>query len=499
MQNTHETDVLKAENLDQFFFGLKASLQTAVAQELPMHEVEQRVWNQLLTLGRQLLGHFLDQQGTGDVGESIELPDGRICRRLQEQHPRRYVSIFGEMQISRTGYGTREGQKIDFVPLDHRLQLPESPFSYVLQDWDQSFCVESPFATSARTIQRILGIKQSVDSLERMNAQVAQGVEHFRENRPMPGPAEEGELLVVGADGKGIVMRRDAKDPAPKSHRSKGDKASRKRMAIVGVAYSVDRYRRSPEEIVAALFRDRQPEPQPVRPEPQGKHVWASLSQGETSAINVVYPWLLNEVVERNRRLDKEMVCLHDGQESLWEARARHLPRTNSTDVLDLLHVTPRLWQLAHLFHKEGSDAAETFVRRRLLQVLQGNVDQVMRAVGAMARRRKLPAGKKRTLKTICNYFRNNRQRMHYAEYLEKGYPIATGVIEGACRHYVKDRMERAGMHWTPTGAQAMLDLRSVWLNGDWETYQEQYRQRETARLYPHGSVLEGIRFTMAA
>lgn len=498
MQNTHETDVLKAENLDQLFSGLKASLQTAVAQELPMHEVEQRVWTQLLTLGRQLLGHFLDQQGTGDVGETVELPDGRVCRRLQGQHSRRYVSIFGEMQISRTVYGTREGQKMDFVPLDHRLQLPQSPFSYVLQDWDQSFCVEEPFATSARTIERILGLKQSVDSLERMTAQMAEGVEHFRENRPMPGPDEEGELMVVGADGKGIVMRRSAKDPAPKSHRSKGDKASRKRMAIVGVAYTVDRYRRSPEEIVAALFRDPQPELKPVRPGPQGKHVWASLSQGETSAIDIVYPWLLNEVVERNPKLDKEMVCLHDGQESLWEARERQLPQTNSTDVLDLLHVTPRLWQLAHLFHKEGSDAAETFVRRRLLQVLQGDVDQVMRSVRGMARRRKLSAGRKRTLGTICNYFRKNQQRMRYAEYLEKGYPIATGVIEGACRHFVKDRMERAGMHWTPTGAQAMLDVRSTWINGDWDGYQEEYRHQENVRLYPYREVVQGVAFTIA-
>jgi hypothetical protein len=498
MQNTHETDVLVAENLDQLFSEIKAGLHNAVTQELPMHDVELMVWKQLLALGRQLLGHFLDQQGTGDLGETLKLPDGRVCRRLEEQHPRRYVSIFGELQISRTVYGSREGQKIDFVPLDNRLQLPEGPFSYVLQDWDQSFCVESPFATSARTIERILGIKQSVDSLERMNAHVAKGVEHFRENRPMPQPEQEGELLVVGADGKGIVMRRDAEDPTPRSHRGKGEKASRKRMAIVGVAYTVDRYVRSPEEIVAALFRDRQPEPKRERPQPQNKHVWAGLSRDDTSAIDVVYPWLLNEVVERNRKLDKEMVFLHDGQEALWEARDRHLPRTNATDIVDLLHVTPRLWQLAHLFHKEGSDGAEKFVRDRLLQVLRGDVDKVIRSVRALAGRRKLSANRKRTLTTICNYFQKNRERMRYADYLEKGYPIATGVIEGACRHFVKDRMERAGMHWTPAGAQAMLDVRSTWVNGDWEAYQAEYRRRETVRLYPHQSVLDGVSFAMA-
>lgn len=498
MQNTHESNVLKAESYDQVFSDLKASLRAALEQELPIHEVEWMVWKRLLALGRQLVSHFVDQLGCGDVGETVELPEGRVCHRLKELHPRRYVSIFGELKLSRTVYGSREGQKIDFVPLDHRLQLPESPFSYVLQDWDQSFCVEMPFATSARTIERMLGLKQSVDSLERMNAQMAEGIEHFRENRPMPEPEEEGELLVVGADGKGIVMRRGADDPAPKAHRSKGEKASQKRMAIVGVAYTVDRYVRSPEEIVAALFADPQPEPRPVRPQLRHKHVWASLARDDTSAIDIVYPWLLNEVVERNRARTKEMVCLHDGQEALWEARARHLPHSNSTNVLDLLHVTPRLWQLAHLFHKERSNAAETFVRERLLQVLHGKVDRVIRSVRALATRRKFPQSKKRTLSTICNYFRKNRERMHYADYLKKGYPIATGVIEGACRHFVKDRMERAGMHWTPAGAQAMLDVRSVWINGDWEGYQEEYQRRETARLYPYQHLLEGVSFEMA-
>ena len=146
-------------------------------------------------------------------------------------------------------------------------------------------------------------------------------------------------------------------------HRTKGEKASQKRMAIVGTAYSVERYVRTPEQIVAALFGDPQPAP-PPRPVPQNKHVWASLPRhgGDgvlTPAVDIVYPWLLNEVAERNPGLRKEMVCLHDGQESLWEARHRHLPKKNSTDILDLLHVTPRLWQAAHVFCREGSQEAE--------------------------------------------------------------------------------------------------------------------------------------------
>ena len=100
------------------------------------------LWKRMLQMGREALGLFLRLQGTGDMGETVSLPNGEEHQRLEELHERRYVSIFGEFQLRRVVYGSREKQKIEFVPLDNRLQLPESAFSYVLQDWDQSLCVE---------------------------------------------------------------------------------------------------------------------------------------------------------------------------------------------------------------------------------------------------------------------------------------------------------------------------------------------------------------------
>src|SRR5438105_14209324 len=98
-----------------------------------------------------------------------------------------------------------------------------------------------------------------------------------------------------------------------------------------------------------------------------------------------------------------------------------------------------------------------------------------------------------------CPFSPKNRQRMHYAEYLRAGYPIASGVIEGACRHLIKDRMERAGMHWTLAGAQAMLDLRSVWIGGQWQAFQEERLERETERLHPHRKLIAGeVYFALA-
>jgi len=500
MKMTQETDVLKWENVDQVYADLKSALQAAVQQGQPLHEVELALWKRVLQIGHEAFTQFFKLQGTGDMGETVELPDGRLCQRLQELHARRLVSIFGEFVLTRTVYGSREGQKIEFVPLDNRLQLPATIFSYVLQDWDQGFCAEEAFGQAAWMIERILGLKQSVDSLEHMNQHLAQQVQSFRENRPMPKPEEEGEIMVLGGDGKGVVMRRE--EPAPRGHRSKGEKASQKRMAIVGTAYTVARHLRTPEQVLAALFGDPQPKMSP-RPTPQHKHVWASLPQesedGEVAAVDIVYPWLLNEVAERNRGLVKEMVCVQDGQESLWAACERHLPQSQRTNILDVLHVTPRLWKAAHVFCQEGSAAAEQFMRERLLKVLQGRSDLVVRGLREMASKRQLTGAKKKTIASVCAYLEANRQRMHYDVYLGKGYPIASGALEGACRHLIKDRLERAGMHWTAAGAQAMLDVRSTLVNGDWERYQTYYREREIHTLYPYRQLVDGLSFGQAA
>jgi hypothetical protein len=491
------------QQMAEVFGQLQAFVDDAAAAGRPIHEVERGVWQQTLRLGNHCLATFLALQGDGDMGATVRTAQGQEWQRLEEHHERRYASIFGVFELRRVVYGSREGQKIEFVPLDNRLQLPAGAFSYVLQDWAQGLCVESAFGHVATTLERLLGLKLSVDSLEGMNKQMAERVEAYRSDRPAPVAESEGEFMVASADGKGVVMRRSEDDPAPAAHRTKGEKASQKRMATVASVYTVDRHVRTAEDVVAALFRDRREKP-PARPKPQNKHVWASLArvdaEGETSGTDVAHEAMLDELIARNwqrHAWQRPMIFLYDGQESLWEARRAHLPAAG-VGILDLLHVTPRLWQAAHVFHGEGSDAAEAFVRERCLRVLQGRVDGVVRGFREMATKRGLSAAKKKALAKICGYLEKNRERMRYDEYLARGYPIASGVIEGACRHLVKDRMERAGMHWRPDGAQAMLDVRSVHIDGDWEQYQAYRIERELQRLYPHRQLVEGTQYALA-
>lgn len=467
----------------------------------PIHEVELGLWDLTLRIGNESLRAFLASHGTGDLGETVTLPDERTVQRLEKLHARPYVSIFGRFELQRTVYGSREGQALDFVPLDNRLQLPESPFSHVLQDWDQSLAVEQPFAQVGQTIQRILKLKQSVDSLEGMNRQQAQDVGQFRDLQGSPPAAEEGEIVVVTADCKGIVIRGQGTKAVCGGERPAGQRANQKRMATVAAVYTVEPYRRTVDDVVAALFRDPDYEPGP-RPAPCHKRVWASLPKEgpePRSSTAVVFDWVWWEFAQRNPRLTRPTVCLCDGQESLWQACAESVLDDQRVEVLDLLHVTPRLWKAGKLLYGEKSKDVLPFVRQRVTQVLEGKVETVIRSLRRLAQERGLASAKKKALARICSYLNKNRQRMHYDEYLRQGYPIASGVIEGACRHLIKDRMERAGMHWTLSGAQAMLDLRSVWIGGQWQAFQEYRIEQETTRCYPHRDVVAGEAFFAVA
>src|SRR3989442_3360699 len=137
--------VLKAELLQHSVPQLVDQLAAALQDGKAVHRVEEELWDLLLQVGHRALGAFLHSHGSGDQGPTLTLPDGQEVRRLEELHTRRYVSIFGEFTLPRTVYGSREGQALAFVPLDNRLQLPESVFSYLLQDWDQALALEQAF------------------------------------------------------------------------------------------------------------------------------------------------------------------------------------------------------------------------------------------------------------------------------------------------------------------------------------------------------------------
>jgi hypothetical protein len=300
-------------------------------------------------------------------------------------------------------------------------------------------------------------------------------------------PQEEGPLLIVTADGKGVPMRRPPREgPRPHHRRTKGQKANKKQMACVGAVYSIEPFVRRAGDIIDEVLRD---EKAGGRPEPQHKHVRAEMTREidsiEVSAKEGLFCQLYSELTARNVGYDRPVICLLDGERALWDAQEVYFPE--AVGILDLFHVLERLWAVAHCFHEEGSDEAKQFVENRLRDLLQGRVGYVISGLRKRLRTDSLSGQRREVVRSAVEYLANNREHMRYDAYLAAGYPIGSGVAEGACRHLVKDRMEQTGMRWTVEGAQAMLHVRALYLNDQWGEFLEYRIGQEQTRLY--GSV----------
>jgi hypothetical protein len=369
------------------------------------------------------------------------------------------------------------------------LQLPASDVSYLLQEWDQLLGIEHAFGKVREVVQTILRLTQSVDTLEHTNQQMAAAAPVYREEQGPVDMSQEGELLIVTEDNKGIPMVRPVEEKPAGAHRSKGEKANKKQMACIGCVYSVAPHQRTPEQLVATLFRDPD-RPQERPPPARNKRYWAELSReldgDEVRGQDLVFQRLAAEI-ETRRQAGQWLIHLCDGQTSLETDRQTYLPEDARTlDILDLMHVLPRVWEAAHVFHKEASAQTAAFVRHHLTRILHGEVGTVIANWRRKATCQRLPSAKRKTLRTLCDFLAKNKHRMRYDEYLRLGCPVATGVIEGACRHVIKDRMERAGMRWKVPGAQAMLNLRTIHSNGDWTAFQDFRIALENEWLYPN-------------
>lgn len=458
------------------------------------HAVERGLFDRLLQLGKTLFQGFLAMVGPGDFGPEVTLDDGRVVQRAGKQHERRLLTVFGEFLIARWVYAQRDKMKFEFIPTDQRLQLPSSDVSYLLQEWDQLLGIEHAFGKVREVMQTILRLSQSVDTLEHTNQQMAEAAPVFREEQGPVDRKNEGELLIVTEDNKGIPMVRPVEDKPAGAHRTKGEKANKKQMACIGCVYSVDRHARTPEQLVATLFRDPD-RPQAQAPQAQNKRYWAELSRDlvgeEVRGQDLVFQHMRQEIDTR-RRPGQWLIHLCDGQASLETDRRTYLPEdTQTLDILDLMHVLPRVWEAAHVFHAEASVAAAAFVREQLTRILHGQTSTVIARWRRRATGHGLSPAKKKTLRTLAAFLAKNKHRMRYDEYLRLGCPVATGVIEGACRHVIKDRMERAGMRWKVPGAQAMLNLRTIHSNGDWTAFQDYRIALENKWLYPNTTTYE--------
>ena len=449
------------------FEGLLEYVQQAARQATEVHEVERALFRSLLALGRSLLIHFLQEKGVGDSGPSLSVEESQILLR-GELVSREYLSIFGAVDIKRYVYGSAAD---GVAPLDGALNLPEWKYSYLLQEWGLTFTCKEAFQEAGKTLDQILGLGLAVGTLERLSRKVSNGVAPFRAEQPPPDGEEEAALLVATVDCKGVPLTRKKGTKSKQGkRRQKGEKKTKKKMACVGAVYTIDPFVRTPDDILNEVQRKACAEKRPV---PYHKRVQAELLDDKET----LFASLTEQIQQRQSDDPKKLLFLSDGERRLWTLQEKYLPQ--AIGILDLWHVMEYLWKGAHLFHAESSPQAEAWVSQRLQMLLEGKVGYVIGGLKQMRTKHALKGNNKKTIQSIITYFHNNRHHMRYDEYLTAGYPIGSGVAEGACRHLVKDRMERTGMRWTVEGAQAILDLRSTYLNGDWIAYWIHYTHAE--------------------
>ena len=459
------------------FAQLEAWLASSRVLQLPLHQIE----SQQLTKGREvqrlLLQAHLELRGDGDVGPALRVPQeaGEVLYTHRRLSTRSLKTIFGPVEISRMGY-SRDGAP-SIYPLDQTLALPARSFSYELQRRLVKAAVQNPFHESVEAIADFTGVSVSKRSLEEILRDAARDFDAFYQQHA-PESAN-GSILVAAVDGKGIPMVK-AGGAEPTVRLTKGQKANKKRMATVAAVFTRAPWVRTPEQVVESLFRiDRQaPADGQTPPRPENKRVWASLLKGKTGVIEEV----AQEMQRRDPEGAKTRVALTDGDRALQILVEGKL---GVTLILDLLHVLEKLWKAAYMFHAEASLEAELWVLDRTLRILFGEVSQVVKGIRQSVTKRGFAGAKRKTLCGVANYLHRNRARMRYDKYLANGWPIASGPVEGACKNLIKDRMERSGMRWTEKMAEAIVQLRAIYLSGDFDRYWSFHIENDQQRLHP--------------
>jgi hypothetical protein len=475
------------QQVRQEFEALLRFVVDASPQTVPDADTMERgLLRGLLDLGCLLLQLYFVQQNQQITPETLPTQEGAPLT-LHSHKARVYLSVFGQVRFARRYY-YRRGQ--GNAPLDAVLNLPACGASDLLREWQEKLGVCLPYQQATATLRDLLGLSVSTRQVQQAVLEDAPAMTAYYAQAQSPVPDPEATLLVVQADGKGVPMRQNT-DAAKKVRKNKGEKSSRKKEAIVTSIYTLIPTPRSAQEVVARLFFG-----EPTggkRPAPHNKRLFATLC-GKEAALG----FTATQVFQQQGAHIRHRIALSDGSEALQQRIQAQFPDFRL--VLDCIHAIEYLWKAANALLGETAVERTQWVQTRTLRMLSGQVPALITDLQEMAAVPDCPKETAKTLLSVAAYYARNRAFMDYDQYLALGWPIATGVIEGACRHLVKDRCELSGMRWTQPGAEALLQLRCVHENGDWEAFHAFRRDQRRQRLYGQSAApMPHIELRMAA
>jgi len=451
-------------------------------------ELEERLQAEARELFRHMFQDHLDLRAQSEPRIADVTDAERVPRPTAEPgHSRGLATVFGGVEVRRIAY--RRRREPNLHPADAVLNLPDEKHSHGLRRLAAIESSRGSFDGAVEAIERSTGQHLGKRQVEDLAGRAAVDFEDFYAHRQPPAAAT-GDLLVLSCDGKGVVMRPGALRPAtaktaaatnPKlaTRLSKGEKRNRKRMAEVGAVYDTTPVPRSTADILPGNDTERRDAT--AGPTAHNKWLTASVVDDAATVVGAIF----DEADRRDHDHNRTWVALVDGNNHQirfihTEAKARDV---TVAIIVDFVHVLEYLWKAAWSFHTEGDPAAEAWVRRHAQTVLAGGATRVAGALRRAATTAGLEPGRRANADTCATYLTNKRAFLDYPTALEQGWPIATGIIEGACRHLVKDRMDLTGARWGLHGAEAVLKLRALRSNDDFDAYWRYHLTQEQRRV----------------
>jgi hypothetical protein len=484
------------EQSRQEFEDIVSCLDSDEARSMTHSDLERELEKKGRELMRKLLQEHLEARGPGECAQAVQDSDGVEMSRVRP-HERKLETIFGTVSVERAGYGQEGSQSLH--PLDAELNLPDKRYSFELCHRVAEEAARTSFDETFDSISKYTGAhvpKRQIEEIVMRSARDFDAFYKMREGDVSVGN-KGGSIMAISVDGKGVVMRmQDLRDQTRKAamkrkHKmnarlSKGEKKNAKRMATVAAVYTIEPFVRKPEDVVHQNNAVRV-----ERPPPEQKRVWASLEKTPEEVIKKAF----EEADCRDPAHQKHWVALVDGNKHQIRV-LRRLAKNRGHDltiIVDIIHVIEYLWDAGRAFYPKACEELENWVGVRILEILRGKAGYVAGGMRRSATLRNFGSSDRKPVDRCANYLLNHRPYLKYNHYLSQGFPIATGVIEGACRHLVKDRMEVTGARWSLAGAEAILRLRALRSSHDFDEYwiyheAQQYKRNHQA-LYANGIV----------
>lgn len=479
------------------FWGAAAELQEWAAgpdaARLDHAGLEKEAADRGRKLENLLLQAHMDLRAAREVRLArVRAADGSVRPRAEKGHCRPLVTVTGTVMVTRIGYRA-PGVPIVY-PADEQLSLPAERYSMGVRELAAIESVRGGYEDARAAVARATGVPVGKRQTEQLARRAAADFTSFYAGRGRPVlPAAAGTVLVLQADGKGIKMRPGSLRPAAaraaaravprqQGRLSRGEVGTRKRMAEVGAVYDLVPVPRTVGDILPCPGPKLPPGP---KPQPRARNKWLIASVAGTA--EQVIADVFAEADRRDPARERTWIALADGnKDQLAYLRGQAAARGIELPVIiDFIHVTEYLWDAAWCFYPEASPDAGTWVRAHAAAILDGRATGVAAAIRAQAAATEgLSKTKHKTAARTARYLDKHAPWLDYPQALTAGWPISTGVIEGACRHLIKDRMDITGARWSTDGAEAILRLRAIIANGDWNDYWTWHTLQEHRRTH---------------